>query len=136
MTAAERSRDIQLVREFVHKATQECDALGLYTRCFDRYPFDMMGLGILSKAFSLAEAIFLLLDAAMEDQAYALCRSVVECSLSLRYLTEDPNKLWERTDRYMRFAWPTSNTGCIWRSKAPPVRRWRRRYATTGNSGD
>lgn len=104
MALVDRNKEFQLVRDYVNNAKREFDALALYTRRFDLYPFDMMGLGILSKAFSLANAVFVLLDAEMEDQAYALCRSIVECSLNLRYLTQDPGQLWTRTDGYMRFA--------------------------------
>ncbi len=104
MALVDRNKELQLVRDYVGNANRQFDALAFYTRRFDLYPFDMMGPGILSKAFSLANAVFVLLDADMEDEAYGLCRSIVECSLNRRYLTEDSDQLWTRTDQYMRFA--------------------------------
>ncbi len=57
MAAIDRSNEIQFVRDYVRNAKREVDGLALYTRRFDLYPFDMMGLGLLSKAFSLANAV-------------------------------------------------------------------------------
>lgn len=39
----------------------------------------------------------------MEDQAYALSRSLVECALNLRYLTEELDELAARTNKYIQF---------------------------------
>ncbi len=39
----------------------------------------------------------------MDDQAFALCRSIVECALTLRHITAEPDKIFERSKDYVKF---------------------------------
>jgi hypothetical protein len=104
--AVDRNKEIQLVREYIDAVEREFNALKIRPRLFILYPFDMMGLGLLSKAFGLARAGFVLLDAGLDDEAYGLMRSLVECALTLRFLTqdEDVKVFYKRIYDYMRFA--------------------------------
>lgn len=104
--SVDRNKEIQIVREYIDAAEREFNALKIRPRLFILYPFDMMGLGLLSKAFALSRAGFALLDAGMEDEAYGLMRSLVECALTLRFLTqdEDVKVFYKRVNAYMRFA--------------------------------
>ena len=49
--------------------------------------FDTVGMALVSKAFFLARACIMLLEADFEDEALGLCRSIVECGWTLRFLT-------------------------------------------------
>jgi hypothetical protein len=104
--SVDRTTEIQIVREYVDAVEREFNALKIRPRLFVLYPFDMIGLGLLSKAFGLARAGFVLLDSGMEDEAYGMMRSLVECALTLRFLTQDEDVriFYKRAYDYMRFA--------------------------------
>ena len=69
----------------------------------DLHGFDTVGMALVSKAFFLARACIMLLEADFEDEALGLCRSIVECGWTLRFLTQVPEKVEERTRRYVDF---------------------------------
>jgi hypothetical protein len=104
MASNAREAEIGLLHKYLSGIESDINAIGMVPRNFDLYPFDMMGLGLLSKAFGLAQSVFVLLDAQFDDEAFGLSRSLVECSLLLRFLTEDRDKIFERTRQYMEFA--------------------------------
>lgn len=53
---------------------------------------DKVVCSILSKAFSLADAALILIKTGHPEEAYGLSRSIVECSMNLRYLTQDQDQ--------------------------------------------
>jgi len=104
--SVDRSKEIQLVRQYVDAVERELNARQIRPRRFFLYPFDMIALGLTSKAFGLVRAAFVLLDVGLEDEAYAMMRSLVECALTLRFLTqsEDVKEFYKRVNNYIRFA--------------------------------
>jgi Family of unknown function (DUF5677) len=104
MVSESRAAEMESLRRSVLGIGDAINAIGIVPRDFDLYPFDMMGLGLLSKGFGIAKAAYMLLESEFDDEAFGFVRSLVECSLVLRYLTEDRDKLFERTRKYMEYA--------------------------------
>jgi hypothetical protein len=71
----------------------------IYPRFAEGYA-DRVILGTLTKAFSLAEAALILIKNDHPEEGFGLARSVVECALNLRYLTQDRD---ERESRALAF---------------------------------
>ena len=88
MTRAEQRKEIAKVARFVRAAEREINALEIIPHEPYKFPFDVVGLATLSKAFALANACPKLLRSSQSDKTYALSRSIVECAANLRYLTE------------------------------------------------
>lgn len=118
MASVDRGAEIELVRGYTSGIESDIDAIGIVPRDFDLYPFDMMGLGLLSKAFGLTQSVFVLLDAQSDDEAFGLVRSLVDCSLVLRFLTADRDELFERTRQYMEFAVADKQYWFYWARKS------------------
>jgi len=96
--------EIRKIRHYVRRAEAEVNKLGITPRFPRRFPFDCVGLATLSKAFALSKACLELLESRLPDEAYGLCRSVVECATNLRYLTADPDLQDQRTHDFVKFA--------------------------------
>jgi hypothetical protein len=88
MTRDEKLKEIGKVARFVRAAEKEINAIGIVPRVPYKFPFDIVGLATLSKAFSLSNACLKLLRSDQSDEAFALSRSIVECANNLRYMTE------------------------------------------------
>ncbi len=95
--------EVNRVRSYIKSLDTEISALQLYPRSFRRHPFDHIGLALVSKAFSISNALLTLLDAGFAEEAFGLSRSLVECALTLRFLTKDRSMLNQRTWDYARF---------------------------------
>ena len=95
--------EVDRVRSYMQALQGEISGLKVYPRIFARYPFDLIGLALVSKAFSISKALLVLLEAGFADEAFGLSRSLVECALTLRFLTEDRDKLNQRTLDYAKF---------------------------------
>jgi hypothetical protein len=91
MTRTEQRKEMAKVARFVRAAEAEINAMGIMPREPYKFPFDLVGLATLSKAFALSNACLKLLRSNQPDEAYALSRSVVECAANLRYMTEEPD---------------------------------------------
>lgn len=103
MDVAQKLEELAKVRTYLGDAEAEISKVGLIPRRPDYYKFDTVALAILSKAFSVARACLLLIEGAFEDEAFALCRSVVECAWTLRYLTQDSGNIEKRTLKYVNY---------------------------------
>jgi hypothetical protein len=102
----QRSRknpEILIVRGYLEKAEAEIARIGIMPRVAYRYPFDIVGLGTVSKAFALAYACVELLEAHLPDEAHGLSRSIVECAYNLRWITLDPDAQDSRARAYINF---------------------------------
>lgn len=100
MAHPENSKQINLIRQYISDVGAVVNGLEIIPRDKFTYAFDSIALEVLSKSFALAEACLILLDAGSPDEAYGLSRSLVECAINLRYLTQDLAKLDERTDAF------------------------------------
>jgi len=95
--------EIDRVRSYMRALQDEIAGLKVYPRVFARYPFDLIGLALVSKAFSISKALLVLLEAGFADEAFGLSRSLVECALTLRFMTQDRDKLNRRSLDYANF---------------------------------
>lgn len=103
MPAVDNLKEVNGVRAYMQALQKEIAGLKVYPRTFDRYPFDHVGLAFVSKAFSISNALLALLECGFADEAFGLSRSLMECALTLRFLTQDESKLNQRTLDYSRF---------------------------------
>jgi Family of unknown function (DUF5677) len=95
--------EIDKVRVYISTAEDTVNALGIYPRTLMRYPFDVIAFEIVSKAFALSKACLVLLAAGLADEAFGLSRSLVECAMNLRYMTQAPTELNARTDQFIAY---------------------------------
>jgi hypothetical protein len=102
MSHPNNSSQIALIRQYIAEVETEVNTLKIFPRDKFRYAFDSIALEIVSKSFALAKACICLLDSGFPDEAYGLVRSLVECALSLRYLTQDRSHLDKRTDDFIK----------------------------------
>lgn len=65
--------------------------------------FDSIAFSNLNRAYRLSQACLVLIDAGHSDEAFAISRSIIECSLNLRYLTLDHAKIESRSKNYINF---------------------------------
>jgi hypothetical protein len=104
MSQKDRTAELRKIRAYVNRAERELNALEILPRAAHKFPFDIVGLATLSKAFAIAEACLKLLASDCPDEAYSLSRSLVECATNLRYLTSDLSELDKRTRDFVKFA--------------------------------
>lgn len=88
---------------FVDSLQQNINDLRIFTRRLDYYPFDVVAGEIIAKAFMLCRAVIVLVQSGFPDEAFALCRSLFELSVYLRYITREPELLQERSVNFLRF---------------------------------
>jgi hypothetical protein len=103
MPTIDNQDEVNRVRSYMQALQDEIFRLKIYPRIFARYPFDHIGMALVSKAFSIGNALLVLLEAGFADEGFGLSRSLVECALTLRFLTQDRGKLNQRTLDYARF---------------------------------
>ncbi len=78
-------------------------SFGIYTRNPAPYLCDSVVFGLLSKAFSLADAALILVESGHTEESFGLGRSIVECAFNLRYITQDRNEYASRALAFARF---------------------------------
>lgn len=99
-----RAKELKKIRDYVKIAEAEVNRLGIFPRAAYNFPFDIVGLATLSKAFAIAGACLNLLESGCPDEAYGLSRSLVECATNLRYLTASPSEQDKRSRDFAKFA--------------------------------
>jgi hypothetical protein len=103
MPAIDNQDEVNRVHSYMQALQEEVSKPGIYPRVFYRFPFDHIGLALVSKAFSISNALLVLLESGFAEEAYGLSRSLIECALTLRFLTQDRSRLHQRTLDYARF---------------------------------
>jgi hypothetical protein len=88
---------------FVDSLQQNINDLSIFTRRGDTYTFDFVAGEAIAKAFSLCRAVIVLVQSGFPDEAFALCRSLFELSVYLRYITREPALLQTRSMDFLRF---------------------------------
>lgn len=88
---------------FVDSLQQSINELSIFTRRGDYYTFDFGAGEAIAKAFSLCRAVIVLVQSGFPDEAFALCRSLFELSVYLRYITREPVLLQARSMDFLRF---------------------------------
>ncbi len=104
MPHSDDSSKISRVKAYLGTVEGEINNLGIVPHSPDQALFDSIGLATLSKAFALARACLALLDAGFPDEACGLSRSLVECAVNLRYLTQDPTFRETRATEFTQYA--------------------------------
>ena len=97
------------LKKYILQLEERINNLRIVTRVFTRYPFDYVALEIVSKAFALAKACLVLLEAGLPDEAYGLSRTIVECAATLRYLTQDVSDRDNRTMLFVKYIFADKN---------------------------
>jgi uncharacterized protein DUF5677 len=100
----DQAAELKKICTYVNRAEQEINTLEIVPRAAHKFPFDIVGLATLSKAFAISRACLRLLASDCPDEAYGLSRSLVECATNLRYLTADPSQREKRTHDFVKFA--------------------------------
>jgi hypothetical protein len=84
---AKQAADV--VRAYLAAIQQVIDDIRIYPRNQRYYLFDAVTFGLLSKVFSVADAVTVLVEHQHPEEAFGLCRTLVECTLNLRFLTRE-----------------------------------------------
>jgi hypothetical protein len=89
------------VRAYLAAMRLAIQDIAIYPRKY--YIFDVVTFGLLSKVFSLADAIAALVENQHPEEGFGLVRTLVECTLNLRYLTRDRPEWEARAYRFSKF---------------------------------
>lgn len=100
MTFAE---NLAVVQEYLAEWKSSVDTKGIYVIAPTGRTFDSLAFSLLNKVFRLSRACIALLEAGYSDEAFGMARSIVECSLNLRYMTLDHAKIDSRSNNYVDF---------------------------------
>ncbi|MGO9323811.1 MAG: DUF5677 domain-containing protein [Terracidiphilus sp.] len=95
--------NLAVVQEYMTQWKSFVDGLGIYVISPKGRTFDSIAFSLLNKAYRLSKACIALLEAGYSDEAFGIARSIIECSLSLRYMTLDPAKIGSRSNDYVDF---------------------------------
>lgn len=91
------------VRAYMAAMRSAIQDIAIYPRNPKYYIFDAVTFGLLSKAFSLADAVSVLVENQHPEEGFGLVRTLVECTLNLRYLTKDRAHYEARAQRFAQF---------------------------------
>lgn len=104
MSSADRAAELRKIRAYIRQAESQLADLSIVPRHVRRYPFDIVALAMLSKAFAVSKACLKLLSSDHSDEAYGLVRSLVESAANLRYLTSDSSQQDRRARDFVKYA--------------------------------
>jgi hypothetical protein len=95
--------NLAVVREYLAQWKTCIDGKGIYVIGPSGRTFDCIAFSLLNKAYRLSKACIALLEAGYPDEAFGMARSIIESSLSLRYMTLDLGKVDSRSNDYVDF---------------------------------
>ncbi len=110
MAHPEIASEIEKIRAYIDETKSILNALEIYPRTVQYYPFDAVASELISKAFALSSACISLIPL-FPEEAFGLSRSLVECSVTLRYLTARPEEQWKRARRFLDYQHAMA---CFW----------------------
>ena len=79
-------------------------SLKIIPRNFHIYPFDTVGLELLSKSVSITRSCLILIQADQPEEAFGLGRSLTEAALILRHITRDKSQIFSESRKFLQFA--------------------------------
>jgi hypothetical protein len=97
------------LERYLDAAIEYFACLRIYPRRMLRYPFDAVGLELLSKATSIARSCLVLIQANQAEEAFGLGRSLVEARLILRHLTRDKTSMFSESWKFLKFSLADKN---------------------------
>ncbi len=95
--------NLAVVREYLTRWKAAIDGMGTYVISPKGRTFDSIAFSLINKAYRLSKACIVLLETGYSDEAFGMARSIIECSLNLRYMTLDPEKIGSRSNDYVDF---------------------------------
>jgi hypothetical protein len=98
-----KQNQIDWVKTYITRMSELIADLAVFPRVPSRSIFDSVACAVLSKAFCLSDSAVILIEAGHPEEAFGLVRSVVECALNLRYLTQDKNGRAARATAFADF---------------------------------
>jgi hypothetical protein len=101
--------EVGMLRDYLTESKAVIEQMGILPRAAPRYPFDYIALETISKCISIANACLMLIESRHPDEAYGLSRTVVECSLNLRWLTLDAAQLSAKSSAFVAFSLHNKN---------------------------
>ncbi len=104
MHTPDRAAELRKIRAYVRQAESQLAGLRIVPRSAHKYPFDIVALAMLSKAFALSKACLNLLASDHPDEAFGLARSLVESAANLRFLTCDSAHQDRRARDFVKYA--------------------------------
>jgi hypothetical protein len=123
---AEAAFTLQSTIEFIDSLEKTVNAMRIYTRRLDQYPFDTVAGELISKCFALSRSAILLTQSGYPDEGFGLCRSLYESSIYLRYITQDIEQRDERARKFLEFGVLQRPSGSIcWLKVTCPMRNVR-----------
>jgi hypothetical protein len=99
----------QSLRNYIAATVNYFAALKVIPRHFSIYPFDSVGLELLSKSVSIANSCLVLVQGNQPEEALGLGRSLVEVSLILRHITRDKSHMHREANKFLQFAFKDKN---------------------------
>jgi uncharacterized protein DUF5677 len=95
--------NLAVAEEFVVEWKSCIDSLRVYVIEPSGRTFDSIAFSMINKAYKLGLACIALLKDGHPDEAFGMARSIIECSLNLRYMTLDPAKIDSRANDFVDF---------------------------------
>jgi Family of unknown function (DUF5677) len=95
--------NLAIVQEYMTQWKSLVDGLGIYVISPTGRTFDSIAFSLINKAYRLSKACIALLEVGYSDEAFGMARSIIECSLNLRYMTLDSAKIDSRSNDYVDF---------------------------------
>src|ERR1700733_5103458 len=105
----ELNNNEQALLKYVVATAKYFASLKIIPRDFRIYPFDTVGLELLSKSVSITRSCLILIQAEQADEALGLGRSLVEAALILRHITRDKSQLFSESRKFLQFAFADKN---------------------------
>jgi hypothetical protein len=99
MTEEKSQNALRLVREYLETLASFINAEEMYPRVI--FHLDAVILALLSKALRVGQAICLLVEHGFTDEAFGLSRTLLEVSLTIRYITNKES--YERARRFVEY---------------------------------
>jgi hypothetical protein len=95
--------NLGVVQDYLKQWKSFIDAKGIYVISPSGRTFDCIAFSMLNKAYRLSKACIVLLVEGYSDEAFGMARSIIECSLNLRYMTLDREVIDSRSNNYVDF---------------------------------
>lgn len=94
------SLNLENLREYMRAWKSTVDDLKIWPK---DHRYDQIAFALLNKVFRLGQACVSLIEQGFSEEAFGLSRSMIECTLNLRYLTLERDEVNSRSERYVEF---------------------------------
>ena len=112
MSPSNIATGIDVAHAYIGRAESGLNALKIVPRTPREHRSDQVVLQLISKAFALSKASLALVES-FPDEAFGLCRSLVECAIILRYLTMNWDEREKRAREFVSYADTDAHRWCV-----------------------